>query len=43
MIKNSQPTRSFIAFLVTWSFLLLTITGIVPYVVPHGRVANWSF
>ena len=43
MIKNSQPTRSFVAFLVTWSFLLLTITGIVLYVVPHGRVANWTF
>ena len=43
MIKNNQPTRSFIAFLVTWSFLLLTITGIVLYVVPHGRVANWTF
>jgi hypothetical protein len=27
--------------LVTWSFLILTVTGIVLYVVPHGRVAYW--
>ena len=43
MIKNSHTTRAFVAFVVTWSFLLLTVTGIVLYVVPHGRVANWTF
>lgn len=33
--------RSLIAFIVTWSFLILTITGIVLYIVPQGRVAYW--
>lgn len=43
MIKNTHSTRAFIAFLVTWSFIVLTVTGLVLYVVPHGRVANWTF
>ncbi|OAD20684.1 conserved hypothetical protein, membrane, partial [Candidatus Thiomargarita nelsonii] len=30
-----------VAFLVTWSFIVLTVTGIVLYIVPHGRVAYW--
>ncbi len=41
MRKNKQSTRSLIAFLVTWSFLVLTVTGIVLYIVPQGRVAYW--
>ncbi len=43
MIKNAHSTRAFIAFLVTWSFVILTVTGIVLYIVPHGRVGNWTF
>ncbi len=43
MRRNTHSTRAFVAFVVTWSFLLLTVTGIVLYVVPHGRVANWTF
>lgn len=43
MRKNKQATRAFIAFLVTWSFVVLTVTGLVLYVVPHGRVVNWTF
>lgn len=42
MIKNKQSTRSLIAFLVTWSFLILTVTGIVLYIIPQGRVAYWT-
>ncbi len=42
MAKNPQPARSFVAFLVTWSFLLLTITGIVLYIVPSGQIAHWT-
>ena len=41
MIKNKQSTRSLTAFLVTWSFLVLTVTGIILYIVPQGRVAYW--
>lgn len=43
MLKNTHSTRAFTAFLVTWSFVVLTLTGIVLYIVPHGRVANWTF
>lgn len=41
MRKNKQSFRSLIAFLVTWSFAVLTVTGIVLYIVPQGRVAYW--
>jgi hypothetical protein len=43
MVRNTYPTRAFVDFLVTWSFVVLTATGVVLYVVPHGRVANWTF
>lgn len=41
MAKNKQSLRSFIAFMVTWAFIILTISGIVLYVVPQGRIAYW--
>lgn len=42
MLKNKQSSRSLIAFIVTWAFAILTITGFVLYVVPQGRVAYWT-
>ncbi len=42
MIKNKQSLRSFTAFLVTWAFLVLTVTGIMLYIVPQGRIAYWT-
>ncbi|MCP5366546.1 MAG: DUF4405 domain-containing protein [Hyphomicrobiales bacterium] len=33
--------RSLTAFIVTWAFLVATVTGVVLYIVPHGRVAYW--
>ena len=42
MIKNKQSLRSLIAFLVTWAFAVLTVTGIVLYIVPQGRIAYWT-
>ena len=42
MLKNKQSTRSLIAFIVTWAFAILTITGMVLYIVPQGRVAFWT-
>jgi len=42
MVKDKQSVRSLTAFLVTWSFVVLTLTGLVLYVVPHGRVAYWA-
>lgn len=41
MLANKQSLRSLVSFLVAWSFLVLTVTGLVLYVVPHGRVAYW--
>lgn len=41
MRSNKQALRSFTAFIVTWAFLVLTVTGIVLYIVPQGRVAYW--
>ena len=41
MIKNKQSMRSFIAFFVTWAFIILTVTGIILYIVPQGRIAYW--
>ena len=34
--------RAFVTLYVTLSFLLLAVSGIVLYVAPPGRVANWS-
>ncbi len=42
MIKNKHSSRSLIAFMVTWSFAVLTVTGIVLYIVPQGRIAYWT-
>ena len=41
MRKNKQSARSLTAFIVTWSFIVLTVTGIILYIVPQGRVAYW--
>ncbi|UCE88880.1 MAG: DUF4405 domain-containing protein, partial [Pseudomonadota bacterium] len=41
MFQTKQSARSFVAFLVAWSFVILTITGLVLYIVPQGRIAYW--
>ena len=41
MRKNKQQLRSLTAFIVTWAFIVLTVTGIILYIVPQGRVAYW--
>ncbi|MFN3595006.1 MAG: DUF4405 domain-containing protein [Thiobacillaceae bacterium] len=41
MQRNRHSMRAFTAFVVTWAFVVLTITGVVLYVVPPGRIANW--
>ncbi len=41
MLKNTHSSRSFTAFLVTWAFAVLTVSGIVLYIVPQGRIAYW--
>lgn len=42
MLNNKQSWRPLASFLVAWSFVVLTVTGLVLYVVPHGRVAYWT-
>lgn len=41
MRKNKQSARSLTAFIVTWAFIVLSFTGVILYIVPHGRVAYW--
>ncbi len=41
MEKKSLNMRSTTAFLVTAAFLLCAVTGIVLFIVPQGRIANW--
>ena len=41
MLANKQSMRSLVSFLVTWSFVVLTVTGLVLYIVPQGRIAYW--
>ncbi len=42
MIKSKQSLHSLIAFWVTWAFVVLTVTGVVLYIVPQGRIAYWT-
>jgi hypothetical protein len=41
MKEKGFHNRGFITFLTALSFLIMTLTGIVLYFVPHGRVAYW--
>ncbi|MBE0460642.1 MAG: DUF4405 domain-containing protein, partial [Candidatus Aminicenantes bacterium] len=34
--------RAFISLSILWSFLVEAISGIVLYITPVGRVANWT-
>lgn len=34
--------RSFISFLLTWTFLLIAFTGAILYFTPQGRMAHWT-
>ncbi len=41
-MKSSFKLRPFISFFLSFSFIGLLITGIVLYIVPPGRIANWG-
>jgi ABC-type Fe3+-siderophore transport system permease subunit len=41
MKKNGFHGRGLTSLIVVTSFLIMTITGIVLYFTPHGRVAYW--
>lgn len=40
--KKKFKIRAFTSMMMLWSFVLEAITGIVLYIVPPGRVANWT-
>ena len=42
MRKNKFKFRAFTALIVLWSFILESVTGIVLYIVPPGRIAHWT-
>jgi hypothetical protein len=41
-MRDKFNFRPFTALVIFWSFILETISGIVLYIVPPGRVANWT-
>ena len=41
MTQSRFSYRVLTSFFVTFDFLILLVTGVVLYLVPHGRVANW--
>ncbi len=40
--KKRFHTRGFVSLLLTGSFLVMLVTGLVLYVTPQGRVAHWT-
>jgi hypothetical protein len=40
--KKKFKTKSFTSFSISWIFLLLTVSGIIIYFTPNGRIANWT-
>lgn len=41
MIKNKYSGRSLALFIVAWTFTVLTVTGIILFIAPKGKVAVW--
>jgi DNA-binding transcriptional ArsR family regulator len=41
-MKKRFNMRAFTTFMMAWSFVFLFISGIVLFIAPSGRVANWS-
>jgi hypothetical protein len=42
MAKRKFSFRAFTALMMLWSFVLETVSGVVLYIVPPGRIANWT-
>lgn len=41
-MKKKFFWKSFVSFSLTWSFIIILISGIVLYIAPPDRVANWT-
>ena len=42
MEKRKFKFRAFTALMMLWSFVIETVSGIVLYIVPPGRIAHWT-
>jgi hypothetical protein len=42
MTRRKFRFRAFIALMMLWSFVLETVSGVVLYIVPPGRIAHWT-
>jgi len=42
MEKRKFRFRAFTALMMLWSFVLETVSGVVLYIVPPGRIAHWT-
>jgi len=40
--RKRFKTKAFISFTITWTFLISSIAGIILYIAPQGRIANWT-
>jgi len=40
-IKKKTSYRAMTSLVTTWSFVVATVTGVVLYITPQGRIANW--
>ena len=39
---NKFKTKAFTSFSITWTFLLSSLAGLILYISPKGRIANWN-
>jgi len=42
IMKKIFSFRAFTVLIIFWSFILETVSGVILYIVPPGRVANWT-
>jgi len=42
-MKQKFNWKSFVSFSLGWSFFIILISGIVLYIAPPGRIANWTY
>ena len=40
-LKKKTSYRAMTSLVTTWSFVIATVTGVVLYITPQGRIANW--
>lgn len=40
--KDRFSFRTFTSFILAWAFLALIVSGVILYISPPGRIANWS-